>query len=153
MDDAAFKPLYQQVADMLREQIALGDYAEGERLPSERKLVELHCVSLMTMRRALALLREEGLVSTQRGRPARVRTRPRRRRLALDPGSRLVSRMPTADERADLGIARGVPVLEIRRPDGTRQTLDAETVEVIVHPQVEVRTIRPRPREAGLAMR
>jgi DNA-binding transcriptional MocR family regulator len=124
-------PRYLWIADRLREQIALGDYAEGETLPSEGMLRRAHAVSVLTVRRAIAILRDEGLVATQQGRPAQVRVRPPRRRIVLDAGSRLVSRMPTADERAGLGIDPGVPVLEIRRADGTMETLNAELVEVV----------------------
>ncbi|WP_432829183.1 GntR family transcriptional regulator [Dactylosporangium sp. CA-092794] len=130
--DDGSKAQYHQVADALREQIALGQYREGQALPSESRLVALHAVSLMTMRRALAVLREEGLVTTARGRQARVRARPPRRAVALEAGSRLVSRMPTADERTGLGVEHGVPVLEIRRADGTIETFDAESVELVV---------------------
>ncbi|MER7003545.1 GntR family transcriptional regulator [Dactylosporangium sp. NPDC000555] len=136
------KAQYLQVADALREQIALGEYVEGQVLPSEAVLLELHAVSLMTIRRALAILREEGLIATQRGRPARVRRRPERRWFALEAGSRLISRMPTSDERVGLGIERGVPVLEIRRADGTIETLDAESVEVVVQPQLRAQVVR-----------
>jgi GntR family transcriptional regulator len=136
--------MYQQLADAVREQIAQGHYRAGQRLPAEGELVALHSVSLMTVRRALAALREEGLIATQRGVQARVRARPQRRGLALDPGTRLVSRMPTSRERSELGMERGVPVLEIRRPDGRIETIDAERVEVIVQPLMRPQVMRAR---------
>jgi DNA-binding transcriptional regulator YhcF (GntR family) len=139
-----YEPMYEQVADAVREQIARGQYRAGQRLPAEGELVALHSVSLVTVRRALAALREEGLIATQRGVQAIVRPRPRRRGLVLDPGSRLVSRMPTNRERRELGMARGVPVLEIRRPDGRVETIDAELVEVIAHPQLRAQITRGR---------
>ena len=116
---------------MLREQIVQRVYLPGQRLPKESELVEEHAVSLMTMRRALALLREEGLIVSRRGVPSSVREQPHRRRVTLSAGSRLVSRMPSAHERLDLGLERGTPILEIRRSDGSVQKLSADCIEVV----------------------
>src|SRR5262249_26272222 len=125
------KPLYQQIADVLRQQIQQGHYAPGERLPREAELLTQYHVSLMTMRRSLAMLREEGLIATRRGAQATVREPPVRRPVMLRAGSRLVSRMPPAPERIALGMDRGVPLLEIRRPDGTVDIVSADRVEVV----------------------
>ena len=100
------QPLYQQIADTLREQIRRGEYAPGQRLPPEAELLAHHGVSLMTMRRTLALLREEGLIATRRGMQALVRPQPVRRRVTLSAGSRLIGRMPSAPERQQLGLER-----------------------------------------------
>ncbi|WP_426506362.1 GntR family transcriptional regulator [Dactylosporangium sp. McL0621] len=123
---------YRGLAELMRERIAAGEYGEGRPLPSEAQLAQEFAVSLMTVRRALAVLREEGLVATQRGRVARVRARPRRRVVGLGAGDTLVSRMPSAEERARLGIERGVPLLEIRRAGGGVELVNAETVAVVV---------------------
>jgi DNA-binding FadR family transcriptional regulator len=56
------------VADVLRRRIALGGFVSGERLPAERELAETLGVGRLTLRRALQLLGEEGLVFTTRGR-------------------------------------------------------------------------------------
>jgi hypothetical protein len=85
----------------------------------------------MTMRRALALLREEGLIASRRGVPSVVRTQPARRSLTLEAGSRLVSRMPSTPERLALRLERGVPLLEIRQADGTVEMLGADQIEVV----------------------
>jgi DNA-binding transcriptional MocR family regulator len=122
------------VAQQIRDRIAGGEYVEGLALPSEALLMEAFRVSRMTVRRALGLLREEGLVGTRRGRVAWVRARPVRQRIVLDAGCTLIGRMPSADERAALGIERGVPLLEIRAADGSLRRFDAETVEVVPGP-------------------
>jgi GntR family transcriptional repressor for pyruvate dehydrogenase complex len=56
------------VADALRRRIALGAYAPGERLPSERELSETLGVGRMTVRAAIRLLHDEGLLETTKGR-------------------------------------------------------------------------------------
>ena len=56
------------VADVLRRRIALGGFVSGERLPAERELAETLGIGRMTLRRAIQMLAEEGLVSTSRGR-------------------------------------------------------------------------------------
>ncbi len=55
-------PLYQQLEAALRAQIESGRYAQHQRLPSERELVEEFGVSRMTVRQALVALTQEGLI-------------------------------------------------------------------------------------------
>jgi DNA-binding FadR family transcriptional regulator len=56
------------VADSIRRWIALGAVVPGDRLPAERELAEGLGVGRMTVRHAVRLLAEEGLVNTTRGR-------------------------------------------------------------------------------------
>jgi DNA-binding FadR family transcriptional regulator len=56
------------VARRLGEAIRLGLLLDGERLPPEPRLAEQLGVAPVTLREALAMLREQGLVSTRRGR-------------------------------------------------------------------------------------
>jgi GntR family transcriptional regulator len=58
---------YQQIADSLRDQIARGVYGPGERLPSEPDLMETYQASRNTVRLAIALLTNQGLVVTRQG--------------------------------------------------------------------------------------
>jgi len=67
---------YQDVVDELRAAIADGEFAAGARLPSENQLTERFRTSRPTVRRALALLKSQGLVTTEQGRGAFVRARP-----------------------------------------------------------------------------
>lgn len=53
---------YQKLAHTLRNRITSGTWAAGSRLPTEMKLVEAHCVSRITVRHALQLLEQEGLI-------------------------------------------------------------------------------------------
>ena len=54
--------LYKQVYEALRESISQGDYAVGDRLPSEAELSSRFEVSPITIKRALDLLRTDGMI-------------------------------------------------------------------------------------------
>jgi len=56
------------VARRISEAIGLGLLADGDQLPSEVELADVLNVSTVTLREALALLRQRGLVETRRGR-------------------------------------------------------------------------------------
>jgi len=71
--EARAKHPYQHIADIVRERIRLGAYRPGDRLPSESRFCSEFHVSPMTLRRALAVLVDEGLVSTEQGRGTFVR--------------------------------------------------------------------------------
>lgn len=58
----------QAIADRIASSISLGMLAVGERLPNEMELASQFGVAVATLRKALATLREEGVVETRRGR-------------------------------------------------------------------------------------
>ncbi len=58
---------YQEIADRLRDQIDSGLLQPGERLPSEPDLVKVFDASRNTVRLAIALLTNQGLVVTRQG--------------------------------------------------------------------------------------
>lgn len=60
-------PLYIQVADLIRERIASEFYEPGELLPKEALLAESFDVSRITIRSALEILSNEGLVVKKQG--------------------------------------------------------------------------------------
>lgn len=68
-------PMYQQIADALREEIADGTMAPGDKLPTEAELREQYDVSRETVRKALGLLVNEGLVISARPQGHFVRRR------------------------------------------------------------------------------
>ena len=70
VDDQSPEPLYRQVAGILRDRIASGDITS--RLPSLKTITQEYGVSHVTAEKALALLREEGLVVVVIGRGAFV---------------------------------------------------------------------------------
>lgn len=61
------------VADVLREAIRSGEYKPGDGLPSEPQLIEQFGYDRATIRRGLAQLRNEGLVTSEQGRGVFVR--------------------------------------------------------------------------------
>lgn len=65
-------PLYIQLADMLRAQIAGGEIEAGRPLPSQRALIQEHGLARGTVARAIAILVEEGLVVIVPGKGAFV---------------------------------------------------------------------------------
>lgn len=65
--------LYQQLADSLRDKIYEGKYAFGDKLPSERSLAEKFGISHLTVRKALAILEEEGMLLRVQGKGTFVR--------------------------------------------------------------------------------
>jgi GntR family transcriptional regulator len=67
---------YEQIADKLRKAIRAGQLGPGDRLPTETDLAAQHRRSVPTVREALRLLQDEGLIEKQHGRGNFVR-RPR----------------------------------------------------------------------------
>jgi GntR family transcriptional regulator len=65
--DQSNSPIYMQLAKDLRQQIVEGQIATGEALPSERDLCEIMAASRVTVRKAIELLIEEGLLSRRQG--------------------------------------------------------------------------------------
>src|SRR5688572_28988798 len=70
---------YQYVADTLRRRIVQGEYASGERLPSERELCEQFESSRITIRRALDILADEMLIQRRQGDGTYVSPKPSRK--------------------------------------------------------------------------
>jgi GntR family transcriptional regulator len=66
-------PLNFQLAQMLRERIARGEYEAGARLPTELKLAKEFGVSVITVQHALRDLSSAGLITRHRGRGTFVR--------------------------------------------------------------------------------
>jgi GntR family transcriptional regulator len=84
IDPASDRPVYKQIADVLRTAIARGTLLEADRLPSEAQMMEHFAVARMTIRNAIRLLQDEGLVIAEHGRGVYVRSRPPVKRLASD---------------------------------------------------------------------
>jgi GntR family transcriptional regulator len=120
IDPTADRAQYRQIADSLRDAIMSGALPDGARVPSEEQLRQEHGVSRTTVRKAIEVLKGEGLVEVRapRGTFVRkslepVRTVPLRR------GDRVRARMPSPEERREHEVREGVPFLVITRADGT----------------------------------
>ncbi len=70
------KPVYIQIADELRNNIQQQTYQSGDKLPTEKNLSERFNVNRHTIRNAIAILKEEGLVRVDRGRGMYVAKSP-----------------------------------------------------------------------------
>lgn len=78
------RPLQVRVADALRHRIETGELAPGARLPTLDELAETHRCSLAVIRKAVDLLRQQGLVLTTQGKGTFVRHRPSARRHGIE---------------------------------------------------------------------
>lgn len=59
--------LYEQVVEQIKDMIVQGIYKKGDLLPSEKDLIEMTGVSRITVREALRLLNEAGVIETHKG--------------------------------------------------------------------------------------
>lgn len=84
IDLSSDRPAYKQIADGVRDQIASGELAPSDALPSERMLMDTYGAARGTVRQAIGLLRAEGLIEVEHGRGSFVRPSPPIRRLAYD---------------------------------------------------------------------
>ena len=60
-------PLYVQLADTIREQIKTGEIQVGDMLPSENEMIKRYSVARLTVREALSILVNEGLLEKRHG--------------------------------------------------------------------------------------
>jgi GntR family transcriptional regulator len=78
-------PRYVQLAELVRQRVSKGHWPPGSMLPSIEHLMQEFDVARVTVRQAIALLAEEGLLSPQRGRGTFVTGKPgARRRLRVE---------------------------------------------------------------------
>jgi len=114
---------YRAIADELRRRVESGDLAAGALLPSESDLSGAYGVSRVTVRKALELLRDEGLIDARQGFGWFVATAPVRQSLA---------RLGTIeDQLAALGVGSERRVVGFRfvaAPPRVRQVLGVDTV-------------------------
>ena len=61
------KVIYLEIAESLRRMIESGEYSAGNVLPSEATLGKTHGASRVTIRKALEVLRSDGLVESRQG--------------------------------------------------------------------------------------
>jgi GntR family transcriptional regulator len=82
------RTLQVRIADDIRAQIETGEYAPGQQLPTYDELAEQYMCSLAVVRKAVDLLKQQGLLITKQGKGSYVRERPRARRHGMDRYSR-----------------------------------------------------------------
>jgi DNA-binding GntR family transcriptional regulator len=103
-------PRYHQVAANLRARIRDGRYRPGQRLPAETSLAAECDVGVDTVRAAIALLRNEGLVVTRHGYGTKVAEQHRREVIHVPRGTRIGGRMAGPEDRERWDIPEGAVV-------------------------------------------
>lgn len=68
MESDSLKPRYEQMFMYLKGQILNGEFEVGERIPSEKELMEQFSVSRITSKKALDMLMQDGYIMRQPGR-------------------------------------------------------------------------------------
>lgn len=141
---------YRLMVDELRAEILDGTRPPGSRMPSENELAIHYSTSRPTVRRALAVLKGEGLITTEQGRGAFVRPKPHVRLLVTGasfrkhralglPGfnAEALEQGQRAEQRIRSVAAMGAP-----REIATRLSLD-EGAPVVVRRRVFLLEGRP----------
>jgi GntR family transcriptional regulator len=126
IDPTSERPLYRQLADAIRDTITSQEWQPGRNLPSEAALGHEYETSLATVRKALAVLRAEGLVEPVRGRPWRVREIGEPAVLPLRPGDKVRARIASRADHERHGVPEGVPVLAVLRPGEAERVYRAD---------------------------
>jgi GntR family transcriptional regulator len=97
VDLASPEPLFEQIAFAVKDQVARGDLAPGDRLPSVRELAQELSINPNTVVRAYEALERDGVVNRRQGagcfvtgRASSLNGRERRRQLS-DLAARIVT--------------------------------------------------------------
>ncbi|MFG1923708.1 GntR family transcriptional regulator [Cryptosporangium sp. NPDC048952] len=129
IDPHGDRAVYRQLADQLRADINSGEYGPGAAIPSEAALMQRYGVARNTVRLAMVMLREEGLVVTHHGRGTFVRDSLPIRKISSDRYRAALSAPEPPEYRTEathqevpataqvaelLGVDVGTPVLERR---------------------------------------
>ncbi len=107
IDSASRVPLYAQIVEQIKAQIAAGQLTPGNQLPTIRRLATDLRINFNTVVRAYRELEREGLISTQRGRGTFVADSPEEEALAKMRDEKMELVIVTAlEELFNLGYSR-----------------------------------------------
>jgi GntR family transcriptional regulator len=70
------RPMYIQIMEQIKQRIAVGDWVEGQPIPSIRQFAVDLQVSVITVKRAYLELEREGIIVTQQGKGSHVASSP-----------------------------------------------------------------------------
>lgn len=136
MGDGTTRVGYREIADELREEIDSGRLKPGEKVPGENDLMARYGVEQPTARRALDVLKNEGLVVAKRGSGTFVREFRPIRRVSPDRLKTVVWGSGRSIWSADLGIrpmGQGTEVTTEPAPPLVAHVLELdEGTEVVV---------------------
>ena len=105
---------YRQLAGILRDRIRGGELPTGQRMPSEKDLHDEFGLARETVRRALAVLRAEGLIEVRHGHGTFVAETPEQ--VDIRPGDRAIT----------------TAAVTVTRANGDVETFPAGTILVVV---------------------
>ena len=74
IDNASGRPVYQQIIDQIKRDIALGRLLKDEKLPTVRQLAAQLAINPNTIAKAYRQLEQEGIITTKPGAGAFVAT-------------------------------------------------------------------------------
>jgi len=133
-DGKAAIPLYQQVIDIIKNEINSGVYKAGARIPNEFELAESYKVGRVTVRRAIEELVQQGYLTKRQGKGTFVNAPKLKRKIRqkgdvqsftegcaandMVAGARLVSRTVVAATREDaafFGVEPGCELIVVER--------------------------------------
>jgi GntR family transcriptional regulator len=119
LSDSNPLPLYAQLAEALRHRIARGDWTEGDRLPTQDALTREFSVARVTVRQAITLLAQDGLVLSKQGRGTFVLARPGpSKRLQVQTSLRALVDMLRGDEPQMLNLVEAASIPRLTDRDG-----------------------------------
>ncbi len=126
MDASSLGPRTRRVYETLRARILSGELPLGSQLPSYVQQAAHFRVSPVTMRQAIKLLQDEGLLTSEHGRGTFVRAAPVRRVLVVEDEPSVRDVLRSMIERP------GLQVVEAGSPREAINALDAESNIVLV---------------------
>ncbi len=141
-DRESFEPVYAHLARVLRRGVATGMLRPGDQLPSESQLCRWYRVSPMTVRRAINILVDQGVVTTEQGRGTFVKSvamgaatfqLSELQSLFSDPEHSTVQLLETRIVRADERIARKLSLSPGQRTIFIRRLLRTDDVPTFYH--------------------
>jgi GntR family transcriptional regulator len=114
-------PRYVQLAELIRRRLAKGRWLPGSQLPSIEDLMAEFDVARVTVRQAIAMLAEEGLLSPQRGRGTFVTGQlGARRRLRVETTLDDLVAMYSGDRPDHATLSEGVLAPVLSEGDGNK---------------------------------
>jgi GntR family transcriptional regulator len=129
------RPLYHQMAALLRDQIAQGVLAPDQQVPTEGELAKTYNTSRNTVRLALNALRAEGLLTSVQGRGTFVRSAPAMKYYASLTGSR--RKRLDSDRRHDTFTQQVEAQGKVARQVSTVEVVPADA-EIAAHLKQEI---------------
>ncbi|MER7213253.1 GntR family transcriptional regulator [Streptosporangium sp. NPDC000239] len=132
IDPTSYTPVYRQLARLIKAAIDAGEYAPGQRLPSEERLGQIYGLGRNSVRDALRVLKHEGAIRTVVGAGSYVRGPGEVSMVEISTGVVVTTRIPTEAERRAMGLDEGVPVFVIERPGEEPEVLPGDRTSLIV---------------------